>query len=491
LQWSGTTWLPASVTGTGTVTSVTAAAPLTGGVITSSGTIGLGTTGTAGTYGSGTMVPVITTDAYGRVTNVVPTAISAAAVTMGGDVTGTSSASTVVKLQGRPISPTAPTTGQVLEWTGAAWTPSAAGGGGSVTSTGTPNYISMFTTSTNIGNSGFYQDPSTNDVGLGTITPSATLDVESSTDNMIGNFVDNNSTAPTVAVVQGLYSGTDILDFSTGVYGASQPSTSTSIGTGVSGFGGANGVLGDAETEDPVGFPIGVSGTTESDAFQAIGVSGSASMGTSLSGSLINYGVYGTTDLSGLASDYAGEFNGYLDCSMDFTCGGLKLFRMDHPLDPANKFLNHSCVESDEVLNIYSGNITTDANGDATITLPDYFEALNKDFRYQLTVIGSFAQAMVSKKESGNKFSIKTNQPNIEVSWQISGVRHDVYAVAHPMKTEVEKKGILKGKYIHPELYGKPKNEAISYVDLSKVKHTNNASKTKTAPKNSNTNVTK
>jgi len=45
-------------------------------------------------------------------------------ITMGGDVTGTNSAATVVKIQGHPVSATAPTSGQVLEWTtGGTWAP--------------------------------------------------------------------------------------------------------------------------------------------------------------------------------------------------------------------------------------------------------------------------------------------------------------------------------------------------------------------------------
>ena len=51
------------------------------------------------------------------------------------------------------------------------------------------------------------------------------------------------------------------------------------------------------------------------------------------------------------------------------------------------------------MMNVYSGNISTNANGYATVTLPDYFEAANKDFRYQLTVIGSFTQVIVKEKK--------------------------------------------------------------------------------------------
>jgi hypothetical protein len=73
-------------------------------------------------------------------------------------------------------------------------------------------------------------------------------------------------------------------------------------------------------------------------------------------------------------------------------------FRIDHPLDPEHKFLSHSFVESPDMMNLYNGNVTTDARGLATVVLPAYFEALNQDFRYQLTVIGRFAQAIVARE---------------------------------------------------------------------------------------------
>jgi hypothetical protein len=65
------------------------------------------------------------------------------------------------------------------------------------------------------------------------------------------------------------------------------------------------------------------------------------------------------------------------------------------------------------MMNVYNGNITTDRHGLATANLPGYFEALNGDFRYQLTVIGQFAQAIVAKKISVNRFVIRTSKPII------------------------------------------------------------------------------
>ena len=36
-------------------------------------------------------------------------------------------------------------------------------------------------------------------------------------------------------------------------------------------------------------------------------------------------------------------------------------FKIDHPLDPANKYLSHSFVELPDMMNIYNGNVMTDA----------------------------------------------------------------------------------------------------------------------------------
>jgi hypothetical protein len=133
---------------------------------------------------------------------------------------------------------------------------------------------------------------------------------------------------------------------------------------------------------------------------------------------------------------------------------GSGTFKIDHPVDPENKFLYHSFVESPDMMNVYNGNITTKANGEAVVTLPEYFESLNKDFRYQLTVIGDFAQAIVYKKIANNKFVIKTNKPNIEVSWQVTGIRKDPFAEKNRVVPEVMKSPEEKGKYLHPNAYG-------------------------------------
>jgi trimeric autotransporter adhesin len=114
--------------------------------------------------------------------------------------------------------------------------------------------------------------------------------------------------------------------------------------------------------------------------------------------------------------------------------------------------------------NIYDGNVTTDGQGHATVQLPEWFEALNTDFRYQLTVIGQFAQAIIGRKIENNQFEIRTSAPNVEVSWQVTGVRQDAFAKANPLVVEQEKEPRLRGFYIHPDLYGAPPEKQIEWA---------------------------
>ena len=141
--------------------------------------------------------------------------------------------------------------------------------------------------------------------------------------------------------------------------------------------------------------------------------------------------IYGLSSGEGLAGRFVGSVS--VQGTLTKSAGS---FQIDHPLDPANKFLSHSFVESPDMKNIYDGNVTTDANGSATVILPDYFAALNRDYRYQLTVLGQFAQAIVSREIAGNSFEIHTDKPGVKVSWQVTGIRQDAYAKAKPIVVE-------------------------------------------------------
>jgi hypothetical protein len=95
--------------------------------------------------------------------------------------------------------------------------------------------------------------------------------------------------------------------------------------------------------------------------------------------------------------------------------------------------------------------------------MPDWFEALNRDFRYQLTVIGQFAQAMVADEIANHKFTIQTDKPNVKVSWQVTGIRQDAWANAHRIPVELEKPEKERGFYLHPESFSALQKRNLSW----------------------------
>ncbi len=143
------------------------------------------------------------------------------------------------------------------------------------------------------------------------------------------------------------------------------------------------------------------------------------------------------------------EIVGDLDVLGSITEIGKKIIQIDHPNDPSNQSLQYSPIGTNELLNIYSGNTTTNEEGIATIQLPTYLQSLNTQFRYQLTVIGSFAQAQIAKEINDHQFTIHSSEPNVEVSWQITGVRNDAYAQENPLEVVVNKKGAEKGTVLY------------------------------------------
>ena len=137
-------------------------------------------------------------------------------------------------------------------------------------------------------------------------------------------------------------------------------------------------------------------------------------------------------------------------------------FMIDHPLDPANKYLYHSFVESPDMMNVYNGNIVLDGKGEAVVTLPDWFGALNRDFRYQLTAIGAPGPNLyVAEEISNNRFKIAGGTSGGKVSWQVTGIRQDAYANAHRIPVEQDKPAAEKGTYLHPELFGAPPEKGL------------------------------
>jgi trimeric autotransporter adhesin len=236
-----------------------------------------------------------------------------------------------------------------------------------------------------------------------------------------------------------------------GIYGA----TSGSTGIGVLGFGNVA-IKGISASIDGSGAGVYAQGRVGSSGLYA----SSDDLGWAVNA--FNVGS-GTGVLAGSATGYAAWFNGPVEVDGNLSKEGGS-FKIDHPLDPANKYLYHSFVESPDMMNIYNGNVTTNSAGEAVITLPEWFEALNRDFRYQLTVLGQFAQAIVSSEVAANRFSIKTDKPNVKVSWQITGVRHDAWAEAHRIPVEEQKPGAERGSYLRPELFDAPEEKSVLWA---------------------------
>ncbi|MBI4518824.1 MAG: hypothetical protein HY699_23770 [Deltaproteobacteria bacterium] len=223
---------------------------------------------------------------------------------------------------------------------------------------------------------------------------------------------------------------------------------------GVNGYAGGSGGLGvkgyasngtGVTGSTPVGsssIKVGVSG--ESTGSNGTGVKGVANTGSNA------WGVFGQS-----TSGYAGWFSGnvHVTGSLSKNAGS---FKIDHPLDPANKYLSHSFVESPDMKNVYDGTIALDDAGEATVELPAYFQALNRDFRYQLTCIGGFAPVYIADEIHDNRFRIAGGTPGLKVSWQVTGIRQDDYAKAHPILVEEDKPAEEKGSYLTPIEHGQP-----------------------------------
>jgi hypothetical protein len=195
----------------------------------------------------------------------------------------------------------------------------------------------------------------------------------------------------------------------------------------------------------------GVSGTSTSGA----GASGTSTSGIGLSGtSTTGTGVFGRGPFF---SFRAGVFNGGIT-----VFNGLKLFKIDHPLDPENRYLLHTCVESSEMKNVYDGVARLNEDGSVWVELPQWFEALNGDFRYQLTAVGGPAPGLhVAEELSENRFKIAGGQEGMKVCWQVTGSRKDPAAAAHRFEVEQEKDEEERGRYLEPSLYDAPEEQRV------------------------------
>ena len=330
------------------------------------------------------------------------------------------------------------------------------GGAATVTGSGTPQFVPLWRTTTILGNSGIFQKGTR--LSIGTKAPAAQFDVRAL--SLIAAFSALGA-SPAPGSDQNASAGIS----SKG--GDADPDSGLSVGgAGVAGTGGASSLF--SGSAGAGGAFTGGSGGASS----AFGGAGVVATGGASSSGAGPGGVF--TGGSGSGGDgidvtcgtgcFAGNFNGNVNVTGSITAG-TKDFKIDHPLDPANKYLLHASVESSEMKDIYDGTVTLDGKGEAVVQLPTWFEAVNGNFRYQLTALGAPSPGMyIAQKISNNRFRIAGGMPGVEVSWQVTGVRQDAYAKAHPMVVEEEKNQHERGYYIHPELYGAPEEKGVEWA---------------------------
>jgi len=292
-------------------------------------------------------------------------------------------------------------------------------------------------------------------VGIGTTTPADRLDVFGPASDSDGQaiFVLGGSSTGTAGTAQ---DGIDSI-------GGNASGTNGSAGFGVFATGG-NATAATGGTGGDGGDFIGgsSSGTSGFGGFGVFATGGNATAAGAVAGDGGEFDA--GIGSNGAKNGFAGFFSGDIQVTGAITAG-TKDFKIDHPLDPANKYLAHASVESSEMLNMYTGNATLDASGSASVPLPGWFEVLNKDFRYQLTAIGAPGPNLyIAQEIQGGYFVIAGGQPGMKVSWQVTGVRQDAFAKAYPLVVEEEKLAIERGHYIHPELYGAPEEAGIQWA---------------------------
>lgn len=261
--------------------------------------------------------------------------------------------------------------------------------------------------------------------------------------------------------------GTAIGANSWGIHGISQGTNGVAlVGHGAWSGVDATGVFYGIETRatDPLSYGINATGGV-------IGVRGQASdaAGRGLYGE--GYvGVEGFSNSSATASagvygrggNYAGFFNGATAVLGSFVASS-KNFRIDHPQNPANQYLQHASIESDQMLNLYSGNLTLDNQGRGKVSLPNWFELLNHSFSYQLTSLGASSPLFIAAEIKNGQFEIAGGLPGQRVCWLVTGVRQDAWAKANPLEVEKAKPGLEQGTYLHPELYGQTVEKTLLY----------------------------
>jgi len=311
-------------------------------------------------------------------------------------------------------------------------------------------------------------------VGIGTTAPAATLDVAGNLKVRSGGITFPDNTVQTTAgTASGTITGVTTATGSGLTGGASSGNVSLAVDSTVvrtnvnNAFSVSQTISGNLNLNgsDPAQINAVTSGTAAGTSLTLNG--GAAGSGGGAGGAIrITAGAASGPSAGGniVLTPGSGTPNGVVtiigNASVSGTFSkGAGSFKIDDPLDPANKYLYHSFVESPDMKNVYDGVVVLDKRGEVWVQLPDYFEALNKDFRYQLTCIGKFAPVYIAQEISGNRFKIAGGRRGLQVSWQVTGIRHDAYANAHRIPGEEEKPAAERGSYLHPELFVQPHSQ--------------------------------
>jgi hypothetical protein len=245
-----------------------------------------------------------------------------------------------------------------------------------------------------------------------------------------------------------------------GVGGAGGDGDSGSGGTGVSAGGGGSNTGNAGSGIEAGGGRVFISGNGG----RGVRAFGGSGRGTGKSG---GHGIetFPGQGENGAVAGLAGKFNGDVQVTGVLSKGGGS-FKIDHPLDPENRYLYHSFVESPDMMNIYNGIVSLDNNGEAVVEMPDWFGALNRNFRYLLTAVGAPMPGLyIAEEIANNRFKISGGMAGMKVSWQVTGVRQDAWANKNRIKVEEDKSETERGHYLHPEAFGKAEERGVEWAN--------------------------